>query len=172
MQPQSIITYVIESFGRCWSSYFYWVYFNNIFLILLRFVLVLKKNWRIIILILVALKRICNITHFLKLIRQPFLMIDHWEGRTFLMESNDNLNCLDLAYSISCALVHRTQFTQYKYSNTLINCWIINLHSGIYVLLFFWRYFSVWTTLFISIFIYAHMHKVYEFFFEILEKNY
>lgn len=65
------------------------------------------------------------------------------------MESNDNLNCLDLAYSISCALVHRTQFTQYKYSNTLINCWIINLHSGIYVLLFFWRYFSVWTTLFL-----------------------
>lgn len=49
------------------------------------------------------------------------------------MESNDNLNCLDLAYSISCALVHRTQFTQYKYSNTLINCWIINLHSGIYI---------------------------------------
>lgn len=108
----------------------------------------------------------------LKLIRQPFLMIDHWERRTFLMESNDNLNCLDLAYSISCALVHRTQFTQYKYSNTLINCWIINLHSCIYVLLFFWRYFSVWTTLFISIFIYAHMHKVYEFFFVILEKNY
>lgn len=87
------------------------------------------------------------------------------------MESNDNLNCLDLAYSVSCALVHRTQFTQYKYSNTLINCWIINLHSGIYVLLFFWRYFSVWTTLFISIFIYAHMHKVYEFFFVILEKK-
>lgn len=78
------------------------------------------------------------------------------------MESNDNLNCLDLAYSISYALVHRTQYTQYKHSNTLIN----------YIPVYMCCFYSGDTFQFEQLCLYAHMHKVYEFFFVILGKNY
>lgn len=96
------------------------------------------------------------------------------------MESNDNLNCLDLAYSISCALVHRTQFTQYKYSNTLINCWMLeiffSLNNFVYKYFYLCSYAqSLWVFLcnsgkkllthMLAIYITRYMYFRYNFFF-------
>lgn len=96
------------------------------------------------------------------------------------MESNDNLNCLDLAYSISCALVHRTQFTQYKYSNTLINCWMLeiffSLNNFVYKYFYLYSYAqSLWVFLcnsgkrllthMLAIYITRYVYFRYNFFF-------